>query len=159
MANLTSYAGYPGENFRSIRYANYLYGPDEWLRRKCGVLYQNFPILARALWVPLAFLGGPIKVIIFPAVSVIGTLALPIIAAICLIIGKITGNEKWVDHAKGWIGAWVWTLLSTACLVGLLVFFTYYLPFVSAEILVISSVGVCIAVQIYRALLDPPKPL
>ena len=151
------YAGYPGESSETIRMSNYWYAPEEYVRRKSYCLYESYPLTARCVWIPISFLTGAAKGLLFPAFAVVGAVAMPIIAAICFVIGRVKEDDRWYGTGKAWLKAWGFCLLTVGGLGILVMLHTYYFPLMVPATLLIAAVGVSIAIHIYRALLDPPE--
>lgn len=155
------YSAYPGERFQALRYSNYWYAPEEALRRQCGTLYKNFPFISRCVWTPLTFFTGGIKPLIFPIQTIIGIIALPLIASICFVLGFLSVDKDtrnaYFSHGEGWLKAWCFTLIAVASLATFLLLAIYVFPLMVPATLIIGCMGVSIAIHIQRALLDPPR--
>lgn len=122
------------------------YGFDIYLKEnstKLGELYKNYPVMSRIVATPIAVFSGTVKVFLFPVISAIGLIALPIIALIRCVRGdKNNGN---------------WCMGSVFCLLGVvgsIAFFGitgFYLPVVVSAILFAGAIALSICIHVYKA--------
>lgn len=124
------------------------YSPEHLIGLKLGSFYQDCPIMSRVVLIPLAAINGVAKTILFPLLSLIGTLVMPIIALIRACLGK--------RDTADWLKAWTFSVLGFAGFVAFCAVSAFYLPLTASAGIFLGGMCVSIAFHVYRAVQEPP---
>lgn len=128
------------------------YGFDLYLKEHSttlGELYKNHPVMSRIVASVIAAISGTIKVFLFPVISAIGLIALPIIALVRCVKGERNNGN--------------WCMGSVYCLLGIagsIAFFGitgFCLPVVASASLFAGAIAFSICIHVYKANKDYPE--
>ncbi|MBS0623239.1 MAG: hypothetical protein JSS62_01295 [Verrucomicrobia bacterium] len=160
--------------------SNHWFNPfGYWVQTTKAKFYQNHPVGARCLTIPVNGFLGLIKVMAFPAVAVaimgakilpigitaaigsfaapmfilIGSavLAMPVIATVKFCQGKS-------DEGKRWLAAWVFALVAAAGAAGFLFTMAFHLNLLQSSVLIAVGGSIGIITHVYRVAKAPKFP-
>lgn len=134
--------------------ANTFYSPETWIYKNSKSLQKfsnDYPLASRVTYCILAILGGFAKTILFPIVSAVGAVALPIIGLIRAALQKA--------DACAYIKAGAWCLLGVFTFATFAMVSAYYIPMPVSGAIFAIAVASCVAYHVHRACQSPDEPI
>lgn len=133
--------------------------PEGMIHRHLGEFYETYPIGARLIATPIAFLTGSLKVILFPIICAIGVIVMPILAII-----RACSPDKQDAGSPGrrgpgdYLKAWCFCIIGLGASIAFISLTTYHLNLVTSSGLFVGILSISIIIHVYKLVKEPPPP-
>ncbi len=124
--------------------------PEGIIQRELGDFYKENPVMARVIVAPIALTSGVLKVALFPIITLVGILVMPIIAA----VRACQGDKQACEWLKA-TGLCVLGFTGSILFIGMM---CYYMPLIASTAFLVSFLSVSIICHVYK-LSQEPAPL
>lgn len=140
-----------------LKISNSFFAPEAYLKdRYLGDFYANHLVMSRYTMVPVGALCGFSKPFLFPVISAIGVVVLPIIALLKLADGHRNDKPESIKNGKDCLKAWAFSILGVGATIAFLAITAYFIPLVWSSALFLSFTVVSVSVHVYLMAKEPP---
>lgn len=129
----------------AIDIVNNWFDPPIWETSACyGTLYKNHPVMSRVVFMPLSLIRGVVKVFLFPLVTVVGAVVLPLFGIF---------KSLWHSKCVGWeeIKAGGICLLGAGLFITYALLSAYHIPLIASSSIFMGAILISTSVHIYRS--------
>lgn len=134
---------------------NFYAGPLEIFRQRQGQFYNDHPVMSRLIFGVLGLGNGAAAPLFFPVWTIVGFIALPIIAIIQKCKSEIKETDFFNKNPGDYLKGWTFTVLALGGIMAIMALSSTVMPLIATCAVIGTGFAVSMSIFVYRAMRTP----